>query len=444
MQTAPTQPAEINDIFQRDTWDRDAFDQLQRLAFAAVDSCEKFKSLVSQLERDAQGGGDAKSAALKLGLCQPLLGRTREAADWLGKARPGSLRDFYYGRVQRELGLFDDAIAAFERAAQAGWDALECACERAATLLAKGDVTAAATLVESQSSAGASSAVWHYTLGVFREAKGDTESAMSAYEKALELNPQHAGTLFRLACLVDRYGDDERAAELYHRCAKLPPIHANALLNLAVIYEDAGQVDAAQACLRRVLATDPNHARARLYLKDVTASADMVIDEAQEAEVERRNAVLDIPVTDFELSVRSRNCLKKMNINTLGDLLRITEAELLAYKNFGETSLAEIKAMLAQKGLRLGQMADQTRARTEPRHVAVQGNPEVLGRPVSELELSVRSRKCLQRLAIATVGELCARTEQELLATRNFGQTSLNEIKRRLGDLGLRLRKTGE
>ena len=44
-----------------------------------------------------------------------------------------------------------------------------------------------------------------------------------------------------------------------------------------------------------------------------------------------------------------------MKIRTLGDLLKITEAELLSYKNFGETSLVEIKAMLSQKGLRLGQ-----------------------------------------------------------------------------------------
>ncbi len=67
--------------------------------------------------------------------------------------------------------------------------------------------------------------------------------------------------------------------------------------------------------------------------------------------------VLSIPVTDFELSVRSRNCLQKMGVNTLGDLCRTSEAELLASKNFGETSLVEIKEMLASKGLRLGQLA---------------------------------------------------------------------------------------
>ena len=67
--------------------------------------------------------------------------------------------------------------------------------------------------------------------------------------------------------------------------------------------------------------------------------------------------VLGIPVSDFELSVRSRNCLQKMGINTLGDLARCSEQDLLASKNFGETSLVEIREMLASKGLRLGQLA---------------------------------------------------------------------------------------
>src|SRR5439155_9093967 len=61
--------------------------------------------------------------------------------------------------------------------------------------------------------------------------------------------------------------------------------------------------------------------------------------------------VLEVPVTDFELSVRARNCLKKMNIKTLGDLTRVTEAQLLASKNFGETSLAEIgRASCRERG----------------------------------------------------------------------------------------------
>src|SRR5439155_101415 len=112
--------------------------------------------------------------------------------------------------------------------------------------------------------------------------------------------------------------------------------------------------DEAHRCLDAILRTDPNHQRARLYMKDVESARSMYYDD-DDHRAGGRNAVLDIPISDFELSVRSRNCLKKMNIKSLGDLLRTSEQELLSYKNFGETSLNEIKALLAQKGLRLGQ-----------------------------------------------------------------------------------------
>ena len=101
------------------------------------------------------------------------------------------------------------------------------------------------------------------------------------------------------------------------------------------------------------------------------------------------------------------------------------------------------EAMLAQKNLRLGQNSEQARkevsAPAAPKAVTV-GDPAILQRTVSELELSVRSRKCLQRLGVSTLGELAARSEAELLAIKNFGQTSLVEIKRRLNEVGLSLR----
>jgi DNA-directed RNA polymerase subunit alpha len=59
--------------------------------------------------------------------------------------------------------------------------------------------------------------------------------------------------------------------------------------------------------------------------------------------------------------------------------------------------------------------------------------------PVSELDLSVRSSKCLNALKIKTVSDLVANQEEELLGTRNFGKTSLKEVKKKLADLGLSL-----
>jgi DNA-directed RNA polymerase subunit alpha len=64
---------------------------------------------------------------------------------------------------------------------------------------------------------------------------------------------------------------------------------------------------------------------------------------------------------------------------------------------------------------------------------------ENLYRRVDELELSVRSANCLQNANIKYIGELCQKTEAEMLKTKNFGRKSLNEIKSMLQEMGLEL-----
>jgi DNA-directed RNA polymerase subunit alpha len=59
--------------------------------------------------------------------------------------------------------------------------------------------------------------------------------------------------------------------------------------------------------------------------------------------------------------------------------------------------------------------------------------------PVTELELSVRASNCLETAKIRSVGELVQRTEDELLAVRSFGRTSLREVKSELEKIGLHL-----
>jgi DNA-directed RNA polymerase subunit alpha len=268
------------------------------------------------------------------------------------------------------------------------------------------------------------------------------EKAVDFFERALNENPDHEQAAFHLAVLYDRRAEDAKAIELYERICTSPPVHLNALMNLAILYEDNNHYDEAHRCLDAVLRTDPNHERARLYMKDVESARSIHFDEDGDLRGDRKGAAMGIPVTDFELSVRSRNCLKKMNIRTLGDLLRTSEHELLSYKNFGETSLNEIKALLAQKGLRLGQAAEDGKALAgaAPSNT-VSAPPEILNKNVADMELSVRSRKALQRLNINTIGELASRTEDELLGCKNFGATSLTEIKQQLATLNIGLRK---
>ncbi|MBN1972544.1 MAG: hypothetical protein JW787_02825 [Sedimentisphaerales bacterium] len=64
--------------------------------------------------------------------------------------------------------------------------------------------------------------------------------------------------------------------------------------------------------------------------------------------------ICEKPISDFELSDNTKNFLKKINIRTLGDLLNVSEAELLSYEGFGEKSLKEVKDILESKRLHLG------------------------------------------------------------------------------------------
>lgn len=433
-------------LLEKPDLDAESYRALKEAAFATTESLNRFGEIVAGMRRAAEsGGGEGPSAALKTGLCTLLVGDSAKAAEYLQKARPGALRDYHLGMALRDLRKYEAAAAQFESAAKAGWDRTECEAQRAECLILSGETDAAARLIDGIAGEGSSRAAWHYAKGRLLQEQGRLEEAIESYEAALAIDVDYAQAMFHLAYLFDLHGSDDRARELYYRCSELPYVYSHALMNLAVILEDRAEYQKAASCLRRVLAVNPSNQRAQLYYKDVLAAGDMFIDEVQIKIQEKRDAVLDIPITDFELSVRSRNCLKKMNINSLGDLLRITEAELLSYKNFGETSLREIKAMLAQKGLTLGQNADRKKDPALAKPAAdlsmfPDTNPEVLSRPVAALELSVRSRKCLQRLGINTVGELASRSEQELLESRNFGQTSLKELKNRLAELGLSLR----
>ncbi len=80
---------------------------------------------------------------------------------------------------------------------------------------------------------------------------------------------------------------------------------------------------------------------------------------AEERKPEIRNENLNRSVEELELSVRSYNCLKNANIQTIGELVQKTEAEMLKTKNFGRKSLNEIKEILASMGLSLGMKIDE-------------------------------------------------------------------------------------
>ena len=93
-------------------------------------------------------------------------------------------------------------------------------------------------------------------------------------------------------------------------------------------------------------------------------------EEPAERAMNQMNEVLNRSVEELELSVRSYNCLKNANIQTIGDLVQKTEAEMLRTKNFGRKSLNEIKEILSNLGLSFGMKFD-----SQGRLVSPSGQP---------------------------------------------------------------------
>jgi DNA-directed RNA polymerase subunit alpha len=394
-----------------------------------------------QVESNMSRTGPKASLAVGIGLF--ILGRNAEAAERLAKAKDCKEKLIYLAFALRRIGEFDQAIENLQNSRDYEADKLSIALEKAATYRRAANFKAAAKQLKARANFANVSAEYHYQLARLQEAQGVYEQAKDNYKTALELSPRHQRALFHLAFRCDLSGDEEAAIDYYKQIVSSSSVYVSALLNLAVLYEDSGQLDKATQYVDTVLETHPNHQRAILFKKDIESSKTMFYDEEKEKKKTRKHQILETPISDFELSVRSRNCLKKMRIDTLGDLLNISEAELLSYKNFGETSLRELKAILEPKGLFLGMALEEKQlssAETGDEDGAEDPEEGLKNKPVDDLRLSVRARKCLHKLNIRTIGELKSKTDAELLGCKNFGMTSLNEVRKALGDLGLSLR----
>ena len=379
--------------------------------------------------------------ALAKGIALLLCNEPAEAVALLKKGKACIQKNMALGYALRKLGDTDEAVKAFDAAAKQS-DGVTAALEKCETYRLGNDLKECEKELAGCSNFENVSAEYHYQKGKLQDCLGNYEEAMNQYELAVDLDHGHAKALFSLAYSFDLRGDEQEAVHYYKELVQVEPAHVNGLLNLAVLYEDMGEYDKALKCVTGVLKSHPNHAKAILFEKDILSSSVMVYDEEKEKRQNRQNKILEIPISDFELSVRSRNCLKKMNIHTVGDLLRTSEAELLSYKNFGETSLQEIKQILEIKEMRLGMaLEDKDPTQNIDPEIASQADPEILNKTMDDMGLSVRARRALDRLGVKTVLELISKTEAELLGCKNFGVTSLNEIKERLEGLGLSLRR---
>ncbi|MEZ6013559.1 MAG: DNA-directed RNA polymerase subunit alpha C-terminal domain-containing protein [Planctomycetota bacterium] len=445
MTDTTVQEAPIFDIAHSDIPSFGALQAPRAVVFQNRRNYDAFERAVEGLETTGEPGR-------RRGIGYWILGKYAESAAQLAAYADDDVASFTRARSLSSIQRFAEAAAVFERLAakypgepRPRGGMLDARFEEE---LAKGDTEAAVAslrkALDAESEAFRASAEGRYLLGRVAESSFDADTALEHYLASRTLDPTHRGNLFRLAYLSERSGLDRDALEVYQTLASMLPIDRAAAFNLGMLYEDLGREHLAAACYDTIVRSKPQDRRARLYLGDARAGMEMYYDEDMERKEDRLNQILRIPITDFELSVRARNCLNKMDIMSLGDLVKRTEAELLSYKNFGETSLAEIKEILQSKGLRLGMGRDEAvRSIAKVRSVedaTVRDPHDPRNKPVAELKLSIRARRTVENLGCLSLGDVTQHAEDELLGMPNFGVTSLLELKNKLAEYGLKLK----
>jgi DNA-directed RNA polymerase subunit alpha len=348
------------------------------------------------------------------------------------------------GRPSEALPLFQRLSKSYPDVARPRGAAYEAELEAALQKDPDADVAAIVQKLLAQAPGDfSSSAEGRYLQGRRAEFLGDDEAALEHFLAARDLDPTLRGNLFRAAYLAERGGLDSVALECYSLAVQLKIADRPMMINYGVLLEDHNRDQEAAAVYDMVVQCDPTDEFVRRFLADARSAMNMYYDEDLERKEDKLNQILRIPITDFELSVRARNCLSKMQIHTLGDLVCRTEQELLSYKNFGETSLNEIKEILRTKGLRLGMPREEAVASIESRARRPAGeDSDVRNRSITELQLSIRARRTVESLGCLTLGDVVKHSADELLGMPNFGNTSLQELRSKLAEHGLKL--TGE
>ena len=221
---------------------------------------------------------------------------------------------------------------------------------------------------------------------------GDYESAEKVLEKHLKKNPDNAELLYSQGLALDFQGYHDEAVQKYERALEKEPGHPKSLFRLAYLYDLGGEDDRALELYEQLRRQRPIHVNTMINLGIF---------------YEDRN--------EFE---KAADCFR---------------AVLEYFPNHPRARL-----YLRDAEASLSMFYDEEAARREARMA------QVLGLPLADVTFSQRVRNALQKLGLATLGDLVQRTEEELLEIPNFGKTSLREVKEFLTSKGLNLASGGE
>jgi len=435
---------DLKGILTAEDLSTDKLHEVRREVHCHVDLRNQLDELLAEFgAKVAKAMSSENKAEVRRGTALWLLGKSEEAIKVLEPARVSKERSYVLGVSYLEAGRPQDALAALKEASEADASDAHISAAYCEAKIKAGKYEEAEThvdkLVKKDGAQG------FYLKGLLADFQGYHDEAMKSYEKALEIEPANPSALFRLAYIMDRFGEDSRALELYEQLRKMRPMHLNTVMNLGVLYEDRGEYERAIQCYQTVLDYYPGHGRAGLYLKDAQASLTMFYDEDAARREAKVAQILGQPVAEISFSPRVRTALQKLGVNSLADLVAKSEEDLLQIPNFGRTSLRELKEFLSSKGLSLASASGPggvVEPAVEEAPVITEGpvNEETLKKNLSDFEWSGRIRKVYEKMGVVTVGDLLKRTEKDLLKSKNLGVTSIKEIRKKLGQLGVSMK----
>ena len=386
--------------------------EIKQIVSAIAEDFSQYRTLrdsVAELEAREER---SPAAGVRLGVCQYLLGRYGLAVDALKTGDGGALAHFYLAKCYFAQQHYDEAIASYEAAHGAGYNADDCILGKAEAQRMAGNADAALATLDQPVGAVEQTAEYLYQRGATVAALGGNPPRSRGPVRAgrrgrsesrrRPVRPGHAKTI---AAATTRWPSISTSAR-----PQQFPTYVGTLLNLGVLYEDRQQYDRAQQCYQRILesvsqpcpgpaVSEGRAGLGRHVLRRRRAAQARPCQPGAERAGHRLRAVGPQP----QLPAKDGH----PHAGRPGPLHRAGAA---GQQEFGETSLVEIREMLASKGLSLGQFAT-TKPEPEPAFEPEFMSPDeqaMLDRPIADLNLSVRARKCMIRLGLNTIGELRA------------------------------------
>ena len=194
-------------------------------------------------------------------------------------------------------------------------------------------------------------------------------------------------------------------------------------------------------CLK-VSSEEPKTLRIECSGEQEVTAADILVD----ADVEILNPEHSIysPITRVKFGVTDTRVGNVTNYDKLtlevwtdgsvepDEAISMASSIMIDYLKLFQTGTAASSSMVTVVGS----------SETAPVEEPVQAGPGSVS--IDDLDLSVRSNNCLRRAGINTVDELVQKTEEDMMKVRNLGRKSLDEVKKKLADLGLALRNSDE